>query len=160
VGEEAGEVGEAVDLHEQVGQLDLRQPLRDPPPEILGSTGQVFGGIAGEEELTLLHLDRGAAQGGDPEAPHDRAHLLPAGVQGRHAVRRDARLEADIFAELRPAVLGDEEVLEVGVAPGALDPSVAGLEGSSELPEQAQLPVPAPYPAVLGYDVQSPFGRN
>src|SRR5262249_12414953 len=69
----------------------------------------------------------------------DLRQLAPALLQAHGAVFRGVELLTDVWPQRRPAVLGNEIRLGIGIAPTACHPDIARTQGPTQFPEGTEL---------------------
>jgi hypothetical protein len=165
VGEVVGEAAPGVNLDEQTGDLQVREPGGRRVAKLLGAFGQVFGREpAGDQLAIVVQADPPVAFG---EHRLDRlqggVQLLAKLVQAGPAVGGDAGQLAQFGPKRRPAVDGQEIAGRIGVTPGTLHPHIPRAQGVSEYVENYQFPVVAVGRAVTvpgGFQVLTPPGGH
>lgn len=156
------EVAPAVDLDQEIGQIDHRQLVGDLPRELVDVGLARLGTQSLDTEVAVL-VDRDVGVAGlevliKPVAVSGGAFTQP--LQARLGGRRQLELAHDIGPRSGPVAAGDQEPFGVGIAAAAHDPDLAGAQRATQLAEQAQLPVMAIDPAAGLPDVGAPAPRH
>jgi hypothetical protein len=158
--EVAGEVGPAIDLEEQVGQVDPGEVLGDLRLQRGAPLGRLLGRERGEHQPTLLDSHRIVLRPVPVEPSQFLLQLGPAFLQSGRPVLGELEQSAKVLAIPGPLLAWDQVCLGVGEPTAGLQPDVAGPQRGPEFPERAQLVVMAIDLAVPADDVGSPPSRD
>ena len=159
--EVVAEARPAVDLDEQLAQLDQRQPLVDEPLQLRRALRPLLGLQGRDHQGVAFHPDVPAPGEQDLDPVQEPVQLLLALVQANVSVFRGQDLPADLGPEAGPSLAGDQVRLGVGVAAAPLQPDVARPQGPAQLPQDAQLEVVAASGRVgVVVDVRPPPGGD
>ncbi len=158
--EVAGESGPAVDLEEQVGQVDPGQVLGDLLLQRDTPFGRVLGRERGEHQASRLEPHHVVLRPVAVEPGQLLLQLGPALLQPGRSVLGELKQVADVPAVLGPPFSRDQVRVGVGEPAAGGQPDITGPQRGPEFPEHAQLVVMAVVLTVPVDDVGTPPGRH